>query len=202
MLDFAGFEDWVEIFRGGKQTDSQGREHDGDELLRIAVKTFNPQHHEPPLVLGHPALDAPAFGWVEGLKVVGNTLYAKFKDVSDEIEELIKKGLYKKRSASFYPDGRLRHVGFLGAAVPSIKGLSDMAFMGNEEFTSFELADTENAGEILQRKTIEILNNPPKFNHRGQEIGENFSYSDALNFAMAEDPELAEEYMQSIKPNR
>ena len=31
MFDFKGFDDWIPIFRGGRQTDSLGREHDGDE---------------------------------------------------------------------------------------------------------------------------------------------------------------------------
>ena len=42
MPGFAGFEDWVPIFMGGKQTDSNGKSHDGDELIEKAVKTFDP----------------------------------------------------------------------------------------------------------------------------------------------------------------
>lgn len=134
---FTGFEDWIPIFTGGIQIDSAGIKHDGDDLIKRAINTFDAKYHEPPLVLGHPEHDKPAYGWVESLKVGQectqdkppvNVLYAKFKDVQSDFTKLIQDGLYKKRSASFYPDGRLRHVGFLGAASPAVKGLANVKF--------------------------------------------------------------------------
>jgi len=142
---FTGFEDWVPIFMGGKQTDSNGKSHDGDELIEKAVETFDPKYHEPPAVLGHPEHDKPAYGWVEGLRKVAedvkgigkvNVLYAKFKDVVPEFAQAVKEGLFKKRSASFYPDGRLRHVGFLGAMPPAVKGLANLKFAQFDEEAS------------------------------------------------------------------
>lgn len=126
--EFKGFDDWIPIFAGGKQRDSMGREHDGNALIDKAVANFNATKHEPPAVIGHPADNAPAFGWVEGLKKEGRLLLAKFKQVQPDFADMIKQGLFKKRSAAFYPDGSLRHVGFLGAAPPAIKGLPDVAF--------------------------------------------------------------------------
>lgn len=132
MPKFKGFEDWIEIFQGGAQIDSNGVYHDGDTLIDKAITGFDLSAHEPPLTVGHPKDNAPAFGWVEGLKAVGKdgakTLLAKFKQVVPEFEDMVEKGLFKKRSASFYPDGRLRHVGFLGAAPPAVKGLADLKF--------------------------------------------------------------------------
>ena len=40
----------------------------------------------------------------------------------------LKEGRYKKRSISLTPEGKLRHVGFLGAAKPAVKGLADIQF--------------------------------------------------------------------------
>jgi len=140
MTEFKGFDDWIPIFRGGKQTDSQGREHDGDALIDVAVAKFNAAAHEPPVCIGHPADNAPAFGWVEGLKKQGGLLLAKFKQVQPEFAGMVKQGLFKKRSAAFYPDGRLRHVAFLGAAPPAVKGLPDMAF-SEVAGATFEFAD-------------------------------------------------------------
>lgn len=128
MIDFKGFDDWVPIFQGGPQTDSTGRVHDGDALIDKAVASFDAARHEPPVVIGHPADNAPAWGWVEGLKRQGSLLLAKFRQVQPEFEEMVKRGLFKKRSAAFYPDGTLRHVGFLGAMPPAVKGLPDLAF--------------------------------------------------------------------------
>lgn len=141
MLHFNGFGDWIEIFRGGKQADSEGREHDGDALIERAVTGFNAAEHEPPIVIGHPKDNAPAYGWVEGLrssvKDGVKVLLMKAREVVPEFEDMVRRGLFKKRSASFYPDGRLRHVGFLGAAPPAVKGLADLKFEAGEEVISF-----------------------------------------------------------------
>jgi len=140
MKNFKGFDNWIEIFRGGKQIDSNGREHDGDAIIERAIKKFDSATHEPPLVVGHPQSNDPAFGWVQGLKKSGDRLLAKFRNVVPEFEALAKQGLYKKRSASFYPDGRLRHVGFLGAAPPAVKGLADLKFE-EKDAVSFDFYD-------------------------------------------------------------
>ena len=163
---FAGFGDWVEIFRGGKQMDSSGRVHDGNRLIERAVAGFNATEHEPPLVVGHPADNHPAFGWVEGLRRVvkdgAQVLEARFKQVAPELEEMIRKGFYKKRSAAFYADGRLRHVGLLGAAPPAVKGLADLSFLESAVAT-FEFTGTgrgsgqENKGEKTMMFTEQDL---------------------------------------------
>jgi hypothetical protein len=146
-MQFAGFDDFIEIFKGGSQTDSQGREQDGDALIDQALATFNTAEHEPPIVIGHPIENAPAFGWVQKLKIDlqdgVKVLLAKFKDVVPEFADMVKKGLFKKRSASFYPDGRLRHVGFLGAMPPAVKGLADLKFGDEDEVLTFEFAATD-----------------------------------------------------------
>ncbi len=140
MTTFKGFDDWVPIFKGGKQIDSHGCEHDGDALIDNAIAKFNIAVHEPPAVIGHPKENAPAYGWVEGLKKQGDILLAKFKQVQPAFADMVKQGLFKKRSAAFYPDGSLRHVGFLGAMPPAVKGLSDVAFTEADAVT-FEFAE-------------------------------------------------------------
>ena len=150
-MKFKGFDEWIEIFRGGKQVDSRGNEHDGDEVIDRALASFNIEEHEPPLTVGHPEDNSPAFGWVEGLKETMKDgikiLMAKFRQVVPEFEDLVKQGQYKKRSASFYPDGRLRHVGFLGAAPPAVKGLADLKFKDPEDAVTFDFYDP-NIGTI------------------------------------------------------
>lgn len=143
-MKFKGFDDWIEIFRGGQQTDSDGDVHDGDAIIDLAVETFDTSYHEPPLVIGHPKHDDPAYGWVEGLKKTvkdgTKVLLAKFKDVVPEFIDAAKSGRYKKRSASFYNDGRLRHVGILGAVPPAVKGLTNVAF-SDDPGISFEFSE-------------------------------------------------------------
>lgn len=190
MADFNGFSDWVEIFRGGPQVDSAGRTHDGDMLIDKSVSTFNPTHHEPPVVLGHPVDNAPAYGWVESLKsdVRGGVkrLYAKFRQVVPEFEEMVKAGRYKKRSASFYPDGSLRHVGWLGAMPPAVKGLADVAFGDGGRAAVFDFGEQQQEKEKKPMDFNEFME-ALKFWKKSQEIeqqhqeaepGKSFSESD------------------------
>ena len=147
----------VEIFRAGQQTDSAGRAHVFSEAdLDRIVASYDPKKHEAPLVIGHPEHNAPAFGWVAGLRREGGILLADFQDVQPEFSDMVKRGLFKKRSISLYPDKSLRHVGFLGAAAPAVKGLRDVAF--NEPAAiCFEFADGVQGKENHLARTLARL---------------------------------------------
>ena len=138
---------WVEIFRTGRHTDSKGRVRDWTgEDLDHAVKAYDPANHEAPNVVGHPADNQPAYGWIAGLKRSGEVLMAKLRKVPKEFEDMVSKGLFRKRSVSFYPDGTLRHVGWLGAQPPAVKGLKDVAFKADESFSAYDLEDQGGGG--------------------------------------------------------
>jgi hypothetical protein len=87
MIAFTGFDDWIPSSGGGRQIDGNGRVWDGDSLIEKAISSFDRSQHEPPVVVGHPRHDAPAFGWVEGLKREGDLLLAKFRDVVPEFSQ-------------------------------------------------------------------------------------------------------------------
>jgi hypothetical protein len=143
---------WFAIFKTGKHTDSKGNTKEWTEVdLDNIVKKYDPQKHEAPIVIGHPETNAPAFGWIDKLKRVGDTLYALPKQLASEFVELVQKGAFKKRSISLYPDGSLRHVGFLGAAAPAVKGLPDVEFSGDENVQTLE---TENFNDIDEEDEI------------------------------------------------
>lgn len=146
----------IEIFKAGRHTDSSGNTRAWTEgELDAIVQKYNPAEHEAPVVIGHPKDNAPAFGWVEGLERKGSVLYARLKDLVPGFVDAVKQGLYKKRSISLYPDMTLRHVGFLGAVPPAVKGLRDVAFGDSEEsgVMSYEFSDYRISviGGILQR---------------------------------------------------
>jgi len=127
---------WVEVFRIGEHTDSSGNTRDWNSSdLEEIVNHYNTNKHEAPVVVGHPKENAPAFGWVEALKTDGRVLFAKFKQLVPEFIEAVKKGMYKKRSISLYPDMSLRHIGFLGAIPPAVKGLADIKFSETNTIT-------------------------------------------------------------------
>lgn len=130
---------WCEIFRAGAHTDSAGGSKTWTEAdLDRIVGSYDPSRHEAPIVIGHPNANAPAFGWVETVKREGQSLFARFKQVLPEFSDMVTQGRFKKRSISLYPDGTLRHVGFLGAQPPAIKGLADFAFSDDGTPLTFE----------------------------------------------------------------
>lgn len=115
----------------------------GESDLAATVLAYDPALHEAPLVIGHPKHDAPAAGWVKSLSASAQGLMAETQQVDVAFAELVSKGSYKKISASFYhPDATnnpvpgvyyLRHVGFLGAQPPSVKGLRPIELAEDEE---------------------------------------------------------------------
>ncbi len=133
---------WIEIFRTGTHTDSQGRTRTWTEAdLDKMVAKYDPAGHEAPAVIGHPKENAPAYGWVEKLKRAGSKLYARFHQVQPAFAEMIKSGAFKKRSIAMYKDGALRHVGFLGAQPPAIKGLADIEFADGDDLETYEFEE-------------------------------------------------------------
>jgi hypothetical protein len=129
----------VHIFKAGTQTSAQGttREFTKKDLEEIA-SSYDSGVHEAPIRIGHEDNDkVPAWGWVKGVKVKGDELFAEV-DFSPLAEDYVKNGLYKKVSASFYsPESKinpepgkwsLRHVALLGAQPPAVKGLKGFAY--------------------------------------------------------------------------
>jgi len=133
----------IEIFRAGTHTAASGKQltFSAEDVAAIAAG-YDPAKHEAPIVVGHPATDAPAWGWIGGLAMAGDTLVATPRQVAPEFAELVKAGRFRKVSASFYaPDApnnptpgqwHLRHVGFLGAQPPAVKGLRPVQFAADE----------------------------------------------------------------------
>lgn len=126
-----GLAGWVEVFKAGSHIDSSGKpciftQTDLDQMVS------NHALGAAPAVLGHPKHDAPAYAWVGEYKRDGDTLFAKFKDINPAFEQGVKDGAYRNRSVSVYADKRcgwrVRHVGWLGAALPAIDGLAPCEF--------------------------------------------------------------------------
>lgn len=123
-----------EIFRAGKHTSANGGVMNWNQpILEQIVKNYDKQIFVADLVIGHPSEGAESYGEVNKLFLQRGSLFAECR-VTPELEQLILAGRYKKISASFYlpastkspiPNNYyLRHVGFLGATPPAIKGLS------------------------------------------------------------------------------
>lgn len=127
-----------EIFKPGTHT-TMGGETIGFTYADIesAAQAFSETVRAAPLVLGHPTHDGPALGWVKRLMVNGQGLYAT-ASFGEELVEHVKKKRYPAVSAAWLKpnDARnprpgrwyLKHVGFLGAIAPAVKGLEPVTF--------------------------------------------------------------------------
>lgn len=134
----------IEIFRPGDHTPSSGIPLSFTEAdVAATAAAYDPVNHEAPLVVGHPRMDAPAYGWVKSLQFADGVLSAVPDEVEPEFAEMVNAGRFKRVSAAFYAPNSpgnpkpgvyyLRHVGFLGAHPPAIKGLKRPTFGGAED---------------------------------------------------------------------
>lgn len=148
----------IQIFKPGKHVAMSGAALSFSETdLAATAAAYDPAKHEAPLVVGHPKHDDPAYGWVGKLAFADGALDVEPVQVNPDFAELVKSGAFKKISASFYsPDSPsnpvpgvyyLRHVGFLGAQPPAVKGLRNPSFADAEqgvvEFAEWD--DVDNA---------------------------------------------------------
>lgn len=133
----------IQIFKPGKHVAMSGAALSFSESdLAATVAAYDPAKHEAPLVVGHPKHDDPAYGWVKSL-AFAEGLEAEPHQVNPDFAEMVASGAFKKVSASFYsPESPsnpvpgvyyLRHIGFLGAQPPAVKGLRAPEFAEAEE---------------------------------------------------------------------
>jgi hypothetical protein len=128
----------IHIFKAGTHTASDGAPITFDNpQLDFIASAYNTGISKAPLVLGHPADSAPAFGEVLGLLAKEGNLYAHTAP-NQALVDMVRRGHYTKVSVSFHAPNSsdnpvpgmyfLRHLGFLGAQPPAVKGLGAFSF--------------------------------------------------------------------------
>ncbi|MCA1492710.1 hypothetical protein I6F11_17455 [Ensifer sp. NBAIM29] len=156
----------IEVFRTGTFAPMVGTEitYSGADL-RAMADAYDVETAPAPLVVGHPAVDAPAYGWVDSFEfdAVADRLYANVGQLEPAFSEAVKAGRYKKVSLSFHrPDSSAnpvpgtwypKHVGFLGGAAPAVTGLKNVQFSAGDNAPIF----TADFGERGFEETASIL---------------------------------------------
>ena len=156
-----GLTDWFDVFRCGTHLDHSGKWRTFTESdIDKAIASY--KSDSAPIVVGHPTLNAPAFGWIQQFRRQGSTLQARASRVADEFADLVKRGLYKNRSISFNSDGTFRHVGFLGAGAPAVKGLEDIQFADKGDFITMDTAKTVQAEQAAAQERAEGVQVEPE----------------------------------------
>lgn len=130
----------IQILKPGTFTDVRGTKvtFTRADLQEIA-DSYDAASDPAPLVVGHPGLDAPAYGWVGRVELGADDVLRAFpSEIAPAFGEAVQAGQYRKVSPQLYPPGNpanpkagrwyLQHVGFLGAAPPAIKGLGTVSF--------------------------------------------------------------------------
>jgi hypothetical protein len=139
--------EWLHVLAPGTWPGQHGTITLSSEDLRTIAATYDPSVHEAPVVIGHPITDDPAWGWVHSLEVRPDGLWAN-AGLQPELSDLVHRQMYRKISVSLYPPhagsnpmpGRyyLKHVGFLGAQAPAVKGLKPIALQALDETISLQ----------------------------------------------------------------
>lgn len=127
----------IQVFRGGKQTDSHGVTMDWNEgCLDKIIAGFKKVGEKVPACIslkGHPKDNLPALAWFSDFKRKGLNLFAKMDDIVPEFAEVLRKKMFKNRSLALREDFSPRHVAFLGSMPPAVKKLTDFAFKEDDK---------------------------------------------------------------------
>lgn len=143
----------IHIFKPGRHVSMAGDVIEFSEAdVAATARAYDPSLHEAPLVIGHPKTDDPAQGWAGALFAEQRGLFAVPRDVDAAFAEQVGQRRYGKVSAKFYSPTSpsnpvpgvwyLRHIGFLGAQPPGVKGLDDPSFAdgGDDGCVAFQEA--------------------------------------------------------------
>jgi len=117
---------WIEIFKCGNYGDKGNfTESDLDQI----VANFS-KEDKAPIVVGHPANNSPAWGWLSDVKRQGDVLLGRVGELHKDFAEALTEKKFKNRSVRIVgteAGTKLLHLGFLGAVLPQVEGLKTPA---------------------------------------------------------------------------
>lgn len=140
----------LHVFRAGTHTATDGNAYAFSEAdIADLVESYDPQLARAPLVIGHPKIDDPAYGWAADFACDGGDVFATPEAVEPQFAELVNAQRFSAISLSvylpnspgnpkpghFYP----RHIGFLGAQPPAVKGLQRPQFAAGDGAVAFAM---------------------------------------------------------------
>jgi len=157
-----------DAFRAGTRTDVSGaRVTITPEDLAASAAAYDPAKRPAPLVIGHPKIEDPAWGWVGKVEAAGDVLRVVPERVEAAFAQIVNDGRYSNVSACFYrPDAKsnpvpgtwyLKHVGFLGAHPPAVDGLPPVQFAAEDDGETVEFAWAERTITSILRRLREWI---------------------------------------------
>lgn len=141
----------IEVLKPGTYWDANGNRVDvtAADVAELAG-AYDPDLLDSPAVVGHPKQNHPAYGWMRNLRVDGDVLLCDLIDVDPEFADSIKAKRYKHRSLAYFgraskgnpKPGTLypKHLGWLGAKAPAVRGLKEVALAADDDAIVIELS--------------------------------------------------------------
>lgn len=140
----------LHVFRAGTHTATDGNAYEFSEAdVADMVDSYDPKLARAPLVVGHPKLDDPAYGWAAEFSRDGGEVFATPEAVDPQFAEMVNAQRFSNISLSVYlPDspgnpkpGHFypRHIGFLGAQPPAVKNLQRPQFAEGDGAVEFSM---------------------------------------------------------------
>ena len=130
---------WIDVCRTGTWRTMAGEAVAVDAARLDRIAAAYAAGDPAPVVVGHPDTNAPAYGWVEGLRRAGDRLQARLRDLAPAFRSAVEAGRYAGRSIKFNGD-RLVHIGFLGGVAPAVDGLAPTQFADDGAGQQFAFA--------------------------------------------------------------
>lgn len=156
----------LHVFKAGKHVSAAGDslEFTQADIDAIAA-SYDPKVYKAPIVIGHPKTEDAAFGWIGALSAAGADLYAEPEQVEPQFAEMVNAGRFRNISVALWPKGHtsspkkdapyLKHVGFLGATAPAVKGLTPASFAADDDkIVTFEFSATDDSAILEKIKSI------------------------------------------------
>lgn len=134
----------IKMLKPGTFTAMNGQSYSFSEQdLRATAAAYDPTLFAAPIVKGHPEHDAPAYGRIYAAEFAEGCLVGTPGKVDPAFAEEVNSGRFDNVSLSLYPPDHPsnpvpgvfypRHLGFLGAMPPAVKGMGQVSLSENEE---------------------------------------------------------------------
>ena len=134
----------IRMLKPGTFTAMNGHTYSFSEAdLRATAAAYDPTVFAAPIVKGHPTHDAPAYGRIYSAEFADGHLLGTPGKVDPAFAEEVNAGRFDNVSLSLYPPEHPsnpvpgvfypRHLGFLGAMPPAVKGLGQVNLSEDEE---------------------------------------------------------------------
>lgn len=141
----------IKMLKPGRFTAMNGKVATFSEAdLKATAAAYDPELYAAPFVIGHPKHDDPAYGRIGTAEFSEGFLQGMADQVDPVFAEAVNAGRFNRVSLSLYePDSPNnpvpgvyypRHLGFLGAMPPAVKGLGTVSF-SEKETGIIELGD-------------------------------------------------------------